>query len=200
MSSPISDVGNHKSDNPRLWLLRHGETQWSRDGKHTGMSDIPLTPKGEELAAAIKPRMADLRFDLVLTSPLRRAQHTAELAGFPDAAVESRAVEWDYGDYDGLTTDEIRKTAPNWSIWNDGAPNGESAGQVAGRADAVIENVRTSGADNVLLVAHSHFLRLLTARWIGLPPEDGHHFVIGTGKVCTLGWDRGTPAILAWSV
>ncbi|WP_253905280.1 histidine phosphatase family protein [Arthrobacter sp. H14] len=200
MTSRISDVANHKSDRTRLWLLRHGETEWSRDGQHTGLTDVPLTPEGEKLAAEIKPRLAEISFGLVLTSPLRRAQHTAGLAGFPDAEVESRAVEWDYGDYEGLKTDEIRQTSPDWSIWSDGAPNGESARQVADRADAVIERAQTSGVESVLLVAHSHFLRLLTARWIGLPPEAGHHFIIGTGKVCTLGWDRETPAVLSWSV
>lgn len=200
MSETISDVQNHKSDRPRLWLLRHGETEWARDGRHTGLTDIPLTGEGEELAAAIEPRLAGIRFDLVLTSPLVRARHTASLAGFPHALVEPRALEWDYGDYEGLTTDEIRRTAPNWSIWTHGAPHGESADLVADRAGAVIERVQTSGADNVLLVAHSHFLRLLTARWIGLRPEEGRHFIIGTGKVCTLGWDRETPAVLSWSV
>ncbi|HET7415428.1 MAG TPA: histidine phosphatase family protein [Arthrobacter sp.] len=196
----ISDVGNHKSDNPRLWLLRHGETEWSREGKHTGLTDVDLTPEGERLAAEIKPRLEQIEFDLVLTSPLLRARRTAELAGLADAEEEPRAVEWDYGDYEGLKTDEIRRDEPNWSIWTHGAPNGESAAQVGARADAVIDRVQSSGLQNVMLVAHSHFLRLLAARWIGLKPDGGHHFVIGTGKVCTLGWDRETPAVLAWSV
>ncbi|GAB3269514.1 histidine phosphatase family protein [Arthrobacter pigmenti] len=200
MSNLISDVGNHKSDNPRLWLLRHGETEWSRDGKHTGLTDVDLTAEGESLASEIKPRLEQIEFDLVLTSPLLRARRTAELAGLADAEEEPRAVEWDYGDYEGLKTDEIRQDQPGWSIWTHGPRNGESAGQVAARADAVIDRVRSSGHHNVMLVAHSHFLRLLTARWIGLEPAGGHHFIIGTGKVCTLGWDREIPAVLAWSV
>lgn len=200
MTELISDVGNHKSDNPRLWLLRHGETEWARDGKHTGLTDVELTLDGEALAADIKPRLEHITFDLVLTSPLRRAHRTAELAGLTQAEEEPRAVEWDYGEYEGLTTDEIRSRQPGWSIWSDGAPGGESPGQVAGRADAVIERVRSSGRRNVMLVAHSHFLRLLTARWLGLEAAAGHHFILGTGKVCTLGWDRDTPAVLAWSV
>lgn len=200
MSNLISDVGNHKSDNPRLWLLRHGETEWSRDGKHTGLTDVGLTPDGEELAAGIKPRLEQIEFDLMLTSPLQRARRTAELAGLGQAGDEPAAVEWDYGDYEGLTTDEIRRDKPGWSIWTHGPRNGETAEQVAARADSVIDRVRSSGANNAMLVAHSHFLRLLTARWIGLGPAQGHHFLIDTGKVCTLGWDRETPAVLAWSV
>lgn len=200
VSNLISDVGNHKSDSPRLWLLRHGETEWARDGKHTGLTDVDLTDGGEKLAAGLKPRLAQIEFDLVLTSPLLRARRTAQLAGLDPAEEEPRAVEWDYGDYEGLTTDEIRADEPDWSIWSHGARNGESAPEVAERADAVIDRVITSGHRNVMLVAHSHFLRLLTARWIGLEPAQGHHFVIGTGKVCTLGWDREAGAVLAWSV
>ncbi|WP_245580358.1 histidine phosphatase family protein [Arthrobacter castelli] len=200
MTHPISDVENHKSDNPRLWLLRHGETEWAREGRHTGLTDVELTAEGEALAAGIKSRLEHITFDLVLTSPLQRAWRTAELAGLNQAEEEPRVVEWDYGDYEGLTTDEIREKEPGWSIWTHGARGGESAGQVAARADAVIARVRSSGHRNVMLVAHSHFLRLLTARWLSLEPAGGHHFLLGTGKVCTLGWDRETPAVLAWGV
>lgn len=200
MISPIEDISNHHSDGPKLWLLRHGETDWSMSGKHTGLSDVPLTSEGERLAGELQPRLARLRLGLVLTSPLRRARHTADLAGFGDATLEPDAVEWDYGEYEGLTTEQIRRSAPDWSVFSDGAPAGESPAAVSARADAVIERVRASGADNSLLVSHSHFLRLLTARWLGLAPQLGHHFVLGTGTLCTLGWDRDTPAVLAWSI
>lgn len=200
MISPIEDIPNHHSDGPRLWLLRHGETAWSTSGKHTGLSDVPLTSDGERLAGELQPRLAGLRLGLVLTSPLQRAWQTAELAGFRQAIVEPDAVEWDYGEYEGLTTEQIRRSAPGWSVFSDGAPGGESPTAVCARADAVIERVRASGSENSLLVSHSHFLRLLTARWLGLAPQLGHHFIIGTGKVCTLGWDRDTPAVLAWSI
>lgn len=200
MENPIEDISNHGSTRPKLWLLRHGETEWSMNGQHTGLSDVPLTADGEKMAAALRPRLAHLEFGLLLTSPLRRAQHTAELAGFAHASIEPQAVEWDYGDYEGLTTEQIHRTAPGWSVFSDGAPEGESVAEVSARAEAVIDRVRMAGMDNALLVAHSHFLRVLAARWLELAPEAGHHFLIGTGKVCTLGWDRDTPAVLAWSI
>lgn len=184
----------------QLWLLRHGETEWSRSGQHTGLTDLPLTPDGERSAVAAATALAPVQFDRVLTSPLKRARRTAELAGYPEAEDEPDAVEWDYGDYEGISTDIIHKDVPGWSVWTHGAPNGESIASVAGRADRVISRVRDLEAENVLLVAHSHFLRLLTARWLMLDPRAGHHFLIGTGKVCTLGWDRSTPALISWGV
>ncbi|MBT1004305.1 histidine phosphatase family protein [Paenarthrobacter sp. DKR-5] len=185
---------------PQLWVLRHGETEWSKSGQYTGLTDLPLTVDGEHQAAAARQTLENVDFDLVLTSPLRRARRTAELAGYPDAVVEPRAHEWDYGDYEGISSDLIRKDNPDYLIWTHGVPNGESLDQVAARADGIIERVLTSGADNVLLVAHGHFLRVLTARWLRLAAADGRHFILGTGKVCTLGWDKKTPAVLSWGL
>lgn len=188
---------------PRLWLLRHGQTEWSKSGQHTGLTDIPLTEKGEEQAAAARPKLADVHFDLVLASPYQRAIRTAELAGFDRVTEEPEAHEWDYGDYEGISSEQVRKDRPGWLIWNDGVPNGETINQVAGRADTVIARVlalQKSGqhpdaVKNVLLVAHGHFLRVLTARWLKMAPGAGRHFVLGTGSVSRLGWDKRTPGI-----
>ncbi|WP_125613064.1 histidine phosphatase family protein [Specibacter cremeus] len=191
-------------EGPRLWLLRHGETEWSRSGQYTGLTDLPLTAEGEEQARSARPALDGVDFDLVLTSPLQRARRTAALAGFPDAVVEPNAHEWDYGDYEGVNSADVRAGNPAYLIWDDGVPNGETIEQVASRADSVIARVRAPRADhgtrNVLVVAHGHFLRILTARWLELPAGEGRHFVLGTAKVCTLGWDKKTPAIEAWGL
>lgn len=190
---------------PKLWLLRHGETEWSRSGQYTGLTDLPLTETGEEQARAARPALAGVNFDLVMTSPLQRARRTAELAGFPDAVVEPAAHEWDYGDYEGINSADVRAQNPGYLIWANGVPNGETLAQVAARAEAIIDRVLAPKADgetvlNALLVAHGHFLRVLTARWLQLEPVQGRHFVLGTGKVCTLGWDKHTPAIEQWGL
>ncbi|WP_394940420.1 histidine phosphatase family protein [Psychromicrobium sp. YIM B11713] len=194
---------------PKLWLLRHGETEWSRSGQYTGLTDLPLTELGEEQARSARPVLAGVEFDLVLSSPMQRAQRTAELAGFPEVVVEPLAHEWDYGDYEGVNSAEVRRERPGYLIWNDGVPGGETLEQVAARADAVIARVMTPQASgrlegqvpkNTLLVAHGHFLRVLTARWLDLDPRQGRHFVLGTAKVCTLGWDKRTPAIEQWGL
>lgn len=185
---------------PQLWVLRHGETEWSKSGQYTGLTDLPLTVDGEHQAVSARKSIEGVDFDLVLTSPLRRARRTADLVGFPDAVVEPLAYEWDYGDYEGISSDLIRKDNPEYLIWTHGVPNGEKLEEVSARADVIIERVRTSGLDNVLLVAHGHFLRVLTARWLGLPPVEGRHFVLGTAKLCTLGWDKKTPAVVAWGL
>ncbi|MDJ0320983.1 histidine phosphatase family protein [Pseudarthrobacter sp. PS3-L1] len=185
---------------PQLWILRHGETEWSKSGQYTGLTDIPLTVEGERQAVDARKVLEGIDFDLILTSPLRRARRTAELAGFPEAELEPQAVEWDYGDYEGISSDLIRKDNPDYLIWNDGVPNGESLAQVAARADRIVERVLESKLDNVLVVAHGHFSRILTARWLGLAPDEGRHFVLGTAKVCTLGWDKKTPAIVRWGI
>lgn len=190
---------------PKLWLLRHGETEWSRSGQYTGLTDLPLTPTGEEQARSAIPALAAVSFDLVLTSPLQRARRTAELVGFPDAEIEPRACEWDYGDYEGINSADIRAKNPSYLIWTDGVPNGESLSQVAARADAIIARVQgpqVSGGTvaNALLVAHGHFLRILAARWLQLDAVEGRHFLLGTAKVCTLGWDKRTPAIEQWGL
>lgn len=194
---------------PKLWLLRHGETEWSRSGQYTGLTDLPLTPHGEEQALAARPALAGTDFDLVLSSPSQRARRTAELAGFPDAVVEPLAHEWDYGDYEGVNSAEVRRQRPGYLIWEDGVPGGETIEQVAARAEAVIARIlapQTEGplagsvVQNALVVSHGHFSRVLTARWLQFPATEGRHFVLGTAKVCTLGWDKQTPAIEQWGL
>lgn len=190
---------------PKLWLLRHGETEWSRSGQYTGLTDLPLTEVGEAQARSAQAAVSDVDFDLVLTSPLQRAHLTATLAGFPAAEVEPNAVEWDYGDYEGINSAVVRADNPGYLIWDNGVPNGETLEEVAARADRIVARVRAvQRADgtpaNILLVAHGHFLRILTARWLGLPAGEGRHFVLGTAKVCTLGWDKKTPAVEQWGL
>ncbi len=190
---------------PKLWLLRHGETEWSRSGQYTGLTDLPLTEVGEAQARSARAALSDVDLDLVLTSPLQRAHVTATLAGFPEAEVEPNAVEWDYGDYEGINSAVVRAENPGYLIWDNGVPNGETLEQVSARADKIVARVRAvQRADgepaNVLLVAHGHFLRILTARWLGLPGGEGRHFVLGTAKVCTLGWDKKTPAVEQWGL
>lgn len=208
-SAPVESMLVGQATLPKLWLLRHGETEWSRSGQYTGLTDLPLTEHGEEQALSARPALAGIDFGLLLSSPSQRARRTAELAGFPDAAVEPLAHEWDYGDYEGINSAEVRRQNPGYLIWNDGVPGGETIDQVAARADAVISRVlsaQPTGAsagqvvDNALLVAHGHFLRVLTARWLNLAATEGRHFVLGTAKVCTLGWDKQTPAIEQWGL
>ncbi|GAA1588948.1 histidine phosphatase family protein [Kribbella hippodromi] len=182
----------------RLFLVRHGETEWSKSGRHTSVTDLPLTAEGERVAKSLRPRLADESFDLVLTSPRQRARRTAELAGFADAEVDDDLVEWNYGDYEGITTAEIRKTVPGWTIWDDPVPNGETPAQLTTRLDRVITRIATTPGD-VLIFGHSHALRALTARWLQLPATQGRHFVLDTATVSTLGWERDSPAILHWN-
>jgi broad specificity phosphatase PhoE len=181
-----------------VWLVRHGETEWSKSGQHTSRTELPLTAEGERIPAELKNRLAGRQFDLVLTSPRLRARHTAELAGFTDAEVDDDLVEWDYGDYEGVTTAEIRKTVPGWTIWNYPVPNGESPEQVTARLDRVKQRVAAVPGD-VLIFGHSHALRALTARWLELDVSSGRHFVLATATVCVLGWERESPAVLRWN-
>ena len=164
---------------PQLWILRHGETEWSKSGQYTGLTDMPLTVEGEQQAVEARRVLETVDFDLVLTSPLRRARRTAELAGYPDAQLEPLAVEWDYGDYEGISSDLIRKDNPEYLIWTHGVPNGEALDDVAARADKIVARVLESGLDNVLIVAHGHFSRILTARWLGTGPPRGPAFRVG---------------------
>jgi broad specificity phosphatase PhoE len=182
----------------RVFLVRHGETEWSKSGRHTSVTDLPLTPDGERVAAGLRERLAGESFDLVLTSPRQRARRTAELAGFPDAEVDDDLVEWNYGDYEGITTAEIRETVPGWTVWDDPVPHGETPAEVAARLDRVNARLAAVPGD-VLVFGHSHALRGLTARWLELDVTEGRHFVLNTATVSTLGWERGSPAILHWN-
>ena len=181
-----------------LWLVRHGETEWSRDGRHTSTTDVPLTDAGVAVATTLAERLADEPFGLVLTSPRQRARRTAELAGFADAHVEPDLVEWDYGDYEGLSTEEIRRTVPGWSVWSHGCPGGESAEQVGRRLDRVVAEARAYGG-RVLVFGHGHALRVLTARWLGQPAEDGRSYRLDTATVGALGYERESPVLLRWN-
>ena len=186
-----------RSSGPQVVLVRHGETAWSLSGQHTSFTDLPLTPAGEKQAADLRPQLAHWKFSLVLTSPRTRARRTAELAGFGKTAVEDENLaEWNYGKYESLTTDEIRKTDPGWTVFLHPTPEGESASQVAERCDALIAKIRSTSGDS-LLFAHSHVLRVLIARWLGLPPEDGCHFVIQTGTLGILSYEHESPVILS---
>ncbi|HEY8457095.1 MAG TPA: histidine phosphatase family protein [Actinopolymorphaceae bacterium] len=188
------------SGRPELWLARHGQTEWSRTNRHTSVTDLPLTPKGEAAARALARRLAGTPFDLVLTSPLRRARDTARLAGFGDVAVvDADAHEWRYGEVEGLTTAQVRERIPGWTVWTHPTPGGETAGEVGARADRLIERVRRQARQRALLFAHGHVLRVLTARWLGFAPEAGAHFVLDVAKLSVLGWEREAPAILLWN-
>jgi broad specificity phosphatase PhoE len=184
---------------PTLWFVRHGETAWSASGRHTSRTDLPLTPEGEKEAVALKPLLEGEDFRLVESSPLERALRTASLAGY-EPVVDSDLCEWDYGDLEGLTTPEIRGRFPGWSIWDGPWPGGEEPGHVAARANRVVAKVLAIGRGRALLFSHGHFLRVLTACWLGRPPTDGRLFVLGTGTVCVLGWEHGSPAVAYWNV
>lgn len=184
---------------PDLWLARHGETEWSRNGRHTGRTDLPLTKEGERAAGLLVARLSDVHFDLVISSPLQRARRTAELAGFADPTIEPDAREWDYGDYEGITTDEIRLTDPGWTVWAHGSPGGETPAQVGERADRIVEKVRTAAAERAIVFAHGHFLRVLAARWLAQEPSQGAHYRLDTATVSVLGWERVVPVILKWN-
>lgn len=183
----------------QIWLVRHGETEWSRSGAHTGRTDIPLTPAGEKSAVELGRCLAGKQFALVLTSPLQRALETCKLAGFGDVArIEPDLREWDYGAYEGRTSAEIQKEVPGWSIWTSPVPQGETIEQVAARARHVIDLAVTAAGD-VLLFSHGHLLRILTARWLGLAPEDGRLFALQTATISILGYERETRVITQWN-
>ncbi|MFK0234530.1 histidine phosphatase family protein [Streptomyces vinaceus] len=191
-----------------LLLVRHGETAWSANGRHTGRTDIPLTAAGVEEAISLASYFRDRHFALVLTSPLRRAVATAQLAGLNDGVTDPDLYEWDYGGYEGITTAEIRRTRPQWSLWTDGVPAGdaehpgEDAAQVGARADRALARVAEVLAEDrgdAVVVAHGHFLRVLTARYLGLPPQDGRLFLLRTGTVSILSTEHGLPVIAGWN-
>lgn len=181
----------------QVWLVRHGTTEWSLNGRHTGRTDLPLTAAGEAAAATLRPLLAHRSFALVLSSPLKRARDTAQLAGCAPE-LDDDLQEWDYGDYEGRTTPDIRAERPDWSIWNDGVPGGETIEQVAARADRVISRARAADGDSILF-AHGHLLRILGARWIAAPPTGGKHLLLSTAAICVLGYERDTPALSRWN-
>jgi probable phosphoglycerate mutase len=180
-------------------VVRHGETEWSLSGQHTSRTDLPLTAKGRERAAALGPELADWQFALALTSPLRRARETCEIAGYGDRAeICEDLVEWDYGEYEGLTTPQIWERNPSWSLWRDGCPGGEQPHEVGARADRALEQMRAADGD-VLAFAHGHILRVLTARWLQMEPAAGARFVLRAGALCVLGYERETEVIQLWN-
>jgi len=184
---------------PEIWLVRHGETKWSRTGRHTGRSDIPLTARGREQAEALAGRLAGREFALVLSSPLQRAWETCQLAGFGEQAqLDPNLREWDYGDYEGITTAEIRETREEWNLWMDGVPNGETLPQVAARALDVIDRASQAEGD-VALFAHGHLLRILGASWIGLAPQQGRLLALSTASISVLSYERENRVISQWN-
>jgi len=187
-----------------LTLVRHGETEWSRSGRHTSRTDVPLTPLGEKQARALGELLADVRPVLVLTSPRQRAVRTAELAGLADVApveVDPDLAEWAYGEYEGITTPEIRRDRPGWTIWTGDPPGGETAEDVRIRADRVLARIREAlERGPVLVIGHGHFSRVLAARWLGLQVTSGGMFVLGPASPCLLGTEHGNPAVHRWNV
>jgi probable phosphoglycerate mutase len=183
----------------QLLLARHGETEWSAAGRHTSRTDLPLTDHGREVAERLAPRLEGRRFALVLTSPLRRAMETCELAGLGDGAeVRDDLREWDYGEYEGSTTAEILQRRPGWSLWRDGCPEGEAPEDVGARADRLIAEARAADGE-VIAFGHGHMLRVLAARWLELAPVGGAMFALATGSLSALGYEHSRPVIVSWS-
>jgi broad specificity phosphatase PhoE len=181
-------------------LVRHAETEWSLGGRHTGRTDVQLTGHGRESASALRTRLGDMSFDLVLVSLSARARETCELSGCSENAQErADLLEWDYGDYEGLTSAEIQAIRPGWRLWRDGCPGGESAGDVGERADRVIAALRERGG-TAAVFSHGHMLRVLGARWVGLGPERGGSLGLSTAALCTLSSEHGAPIIARWNL
>lgn len=186
---------------PMVYIVRHGQTAWSLSGQHTGRSDIPLTEQGEKNAQALAQRLQGVTFARVLTSPLQRARRTCEIAGFGAVAeLDADLMEWDYGAYEGLTSAQIRTQRPDWQLFRDGCPQGETLTELGARADRVVRRARSINA-NVLLFSSSHFLRVLTARWLGLEPSAGRLFALDTASVSVLGYehDPSEPVLRLWN-
>jgi probable phosphoglycerate mutase len=185
--------------NGDIWLVRHGETEWTVSGAHTGKTDVPLTPKGERMGLKIGSLLRNRPFALVLTSPLIRARETCRLAGYGEAAItDENLVEWDYGDYEGRTTEDIRREHPGWSLWVHGTAGGETISDVANRARAVIDRCSIPSGP-ALLFAHGHFLRVLAACWLGLEPQSGRLFALSTASLSILGFERETRVVRLWN-
>jgi broad specificity phosphatase PhoE len=189
---------NDEAPTAELWLVRHGPTEWSRTGRHTSVTDLPLLVDGEQDALAVGERLAEVPFAQVLTSPRERARRTAELAGFAHAEVDEDLVEWAYGDYEGRTTPEIRQDVPGWTVWTHPSPGGETAEQVAARLDRVVARARAVDG-RTLAFAHGHSLRVLAARWLGLAASEGRLLRLDTATVSVLGFERETPVVLRWN-
>jgi len=184
---------------PVVWLVRHGETEWSRDRRHTGRTDVPLTAAGEEQARALAAPLAELDFDRVLCSPLTRARQTCELAGFGERAeFRDGLMEWDYGDYEGITSADIHEERPGWLLWRDGCPSGESPAEIGVRVDVVVEELLAERG-TLVVFAHGHLLRVLAARWLELEPFDGRHFGLGTATLSRLGWEHDYRVVQRWN-
>jgi broad specificity phosphatase PhoE len=185
-----------------LYLVRHGQTEWSANGRHTSVTDLPLTEHGEEQARALKGHLDPADFPLVLSSPRRRARHTAELAGFTgdhEPQLDEDLAEWFYGDYEGRTSAEISEDVPDWTIWTHPVPHGETADQVSARLDRVVTRVRDSGAERAICFGHGHALRALAMRWLRFDLRLGVHFPLDTSTVSVLGEEKGEPALERWN-
>lgn len=192
-----------RKTSPSVVLIRHAETEWSRIGRHTGTTDLPITEAGRRSLGELRIRLGSHRFGLVLVSPLLRARQTCEVLGFSDEAqVRDGLAEWRYGRFEGLTPAEIQDRSPGWDLWDDGAPDGESPLDVTSRIDRVIEEIQASvdRVEDILVVAHGHSLRAFGARWMGLPVWAGRHLRLGTGTVSTLGWHHGERVVRRWNV
>lgn len=182
-----------------VYLVRHGETEWSLSGRHTGSTDLPLTENGRTEARLLEPLLSAIEFALVLSSPMQRARNTCELAGLgTNMQLDPDLMEWNYGEYEGLTSEQIRRVAPGWMVFEDGCPGGESPDQVGARLDRLIARVRAVEG-RVALFAHGHLFRVLAARWIGLPPTHGRHFLLDTSTLSVLGYYQGVPALKRWN-
>jgi probable phosphoglycerate mutase len=183
-----------------LWLARHGETEWTLSRQHTSVTDIPLTPNGRRQSEALGARLSGESFDVVLSSPAQRARTTAEIAGFGDVVeLDEDLREWRYGEYEGVTSAEIRETHPDWDLWRDGCPTGEQLAAVAERADAVVARLRERAPARALLFGHGHTSRVVAARWMGLDPALGRHLVLGTATLSIVAVEHGHPAIVLWN-
>ncbi|KAA3515563.1 histidine phosphatase family protein [Agrobacterium rosae] len=186
---------------PQIFLVRHGETEWSLSGRHTGRSDIALTENGEGAARLVEGRIPQIHFDAVFSSPSQRARRTCELAGFGSKVeIDDNLAEWDYGRYEGITTKDIQTHSPGWNVFRDGCPDGESVSDVAARADVVIKKIRAVDG-NVLIFSSSHFLRVLGARWLGLGAEAGSFFILDTTSISILGYEHNMqePVVRSWN-